>query len=228
MSEEFEQGELIDVSNDFNFREPYVYPAIYLCKLKQFFVCCDTTGDVVQKWCYARKIAKKPLAGHNPDGVNELPQGCIRLLDDDEVGERFTELIYELYRFCSNQNRWSKTQRGCYLLATYATSLTREELAEKRGLTHVKRDPNPSMRYEYKSGKSNLSVPVQQEQNDQQKEMVRIMSSMAVSKREQFAMAAMQSLFRDPDLRYDYTCVAMHSFRMADAMLAESKKEVQS
>ena len=74
--------------------------------------------------------------------------------------------------------------------------------------------------------------------NEQQKQMVEIMTRMEISKREQFALDAMNAFIISSDVvkhtewwqSADWNCsqIAKYSFRMADAMLKESEKEVQS
>jgi len=49
-----------------------------------------------------------------------------------------------------------------------------------------------------------------------------------LTKREQFAMAAMGALIDNQTLTAGFESISRIAFKMADAMLAESKKEVQS
>jgi hypothetical protein len=134
MSEQFKQGEEIEVALEETFSVPL--KRFYVCKYGDIYVVADY-NNILTGYNYARKITKQPLAGHNPDGVTELPSGCIRLLDEDEIIDN---------NFCTSKIRTyipskkafneftNDTYYGSDKKYTYATSLTREELAEKRGL----------------------------------------------------------------------------------------------
>jgi hypothetical protein len=132
---EFKRGELIEVNS---LGELDWYPVELIAIYDKYAIVVDTQTGMPNVYFNYRKLVKQPLAGHNPDGVTELTQGCIRLLDEDEIGVS-TIRLQEIYVWLNVSKMWSSAYAGEHPSCTYATSLTREELAEKRGLT--KKEP---------------------------------------------------------------------------------------